>query len=285
MAGQLEEALDEAVARGARINAASRLRLYLKHLATDGAVFPPSQRVELISNIRCEVDEIVSALEHLRAQPEVPGWATLLERVQAGQPFAGPHHDKAREAQVELVMAGAMRSAGAEVQLQEPDARAVVEGHIVHFAAKKPNSGKNLGKMVRYGRSQLAKAGGFGVLFVDFNTLATEHGKAIEVADNDDAMARIAPGLRRSIERLGADVQRCIRENPAESKGVLAVVGIVRARFVAPAKDGTLEYGSMHRIVIDHVTPTLADIPLWFRRFADGFGQINQAPALPRPGT
>ena len=37
-------------------------------------------------------------------------------------------------------------------------------------------------------------------------------------------------------------------------------------------------HGTMHRIIVAHMTPTREDIPAWFKDFADAFGQLNQEP-------
>lgn len=115
------------------------------------------------------VHEILLAAEQLTHPPEVPGWEKLFARVRAGELLAEAHGDKAREAQVEFVMGAMMRSAGAEVSFAHENARAIFRGETVTFEAKRPNSEKNLGKAVREGRNQLARAGGVGVLFLDFS--------------------------------------------------------------------------------------------------------------------
>jgi hypothetical protein len=211
VADALEQALEAACQRGARINPNSRLRVYVKRMRQEGASSLVGIARDQISQIRCEVDEVVSALDHLRREPEVDGWARLMERVQAGPVLQALHYDPARAAQVELAMAGAMRAAGAEVSFREPDdAIATVSGHVVHFEAKRPNSVDGLGKAVRQGRKQLARSGDFGALFVDFNQLVTDV-DLIEAGDHDDAHRQIVPELRSSLDGLSARVPECTR--------------------------------------------------------------------------
>lgn len=278
IASALELALDAAVADGVRISQNSRLRMFVKYMRREGSDFPASERREQMSQIRSESEAIVAALDHLRATPEVKGWGQQLERVQTGTVFAGSHQDKAREAQVELVMAGAMRSTGAGVSFGNPDACAIYKGHTIHFEAKRPSSDKNLSQLIRKGRSQLSleckKTGGVGVLFVDFSQLATEHAQLYEVVDYDEALARIAPRLGSSIERLGSRVSEWVHSVPEQSACVFAVFGLVKARFRMPND----AYGTMNRIIVGAMTATEADIPPWFKDFVDGFARINQVP-------
>jgi hypothetical protein len=282
MADSLDRALDDALARGAQINKNCRLREYTRVMRATGASYAIGAHREEMSLIRCEVDEIVSALDHLRADPEVEGWTKLLERVQGGPLFPQPFHDKSRAAQVELFMAGAMRSTGTDILLREPDdAIAVMREGVVHFEAKRPNSEKRLRQSVREARNQLARRGEYGALFIDLNQLGTIQNEVIEVIDYDDAHREIEPRLWNALARFGVNAPDWVRGTSSKGENVLAIFGVVRGRFVIMGEDGLWHHGFIHAIRIERMVSAIADVPVWFREFAESLGRINQPPNSP----
>ena len=202
IADTLERILNRLVAGGIHIDDSSRLRQYVKLMREEGSSLEDRARLELMSQIRSDADEIVNAVEHLSATPEVPGWQRLFERIKRGPLFPAPFDDKAREAQVELFLGAVMRSTGAEVSFAGADAQAVYREHLISFEAKRPSSLTNYGHNVKGGRNQLGRAGGTGVLFLDLSQLATEHARVNTVSSYDEAMKKLAPPLLDSLERL-----------------------------------------------------------------------------------
>src|SRR5260370_26673311 len=133
----------------------------------EGASLPGTKRVELMSQIRSDAEEIVAAVEHLVTPPEVPGWEILFRRINGGPLFVGTGQDKAREAQVELLVGALMHSSLADVSFQDPPhAHTTFRGHSISFTAKRPNSLSNLSKTVKDGRDQLERAAGTGALLL-----------------------------------------------------------------------------------------------------------------------
>jgi hypothetical protein len=247
-------------------------------MRTDGGSIAQHERLERMSQIRTEVDDIVTAVEHLSSPPEVPDWERLFERIQKGALFAAPSDDKPREAQVELLMGALMHATGAEVSFREPDAHAIFRGHSISFAAKRPSSKSNFRKTVREGRNQLNRAGGTGVLFLDLSQLATEHSQVRRMSSRAEAIEQLAEPLYQSVARLGRNVRQWVQNTPSKATNVLAAVAILRARFVIDAEEG-LEYGTIRRIVAGEVTPE-GGVPSWLREFTDAFSAIGVAPRV-----
>jgi hypothetical protein len=249
-------------------------------MRADGTPISEHERIERMSQIRTEVDDIVTAVEHLSSLPEVRGWESLFERIQKGPLFAAAVDDKAREAQVELLMGAIMRSTGAEVSFREPDAHAIFQGHSISFAAKRPSSASNFRKTVKDGRNQLHRAGGVGVLFLDLSQLAQEHSQVRRMLSHAAAIEQLAPPLYDSVARLGRNVRRWVQSTPSKAINVLAAVAIVRARFVVQMPEG-LEYGTIRRLVSGEVTPEGISVPSWIREFTDAFAAIGRAAPSP----
>jgi hypothetical protein len=275
VARDLEAILDAVVERGVRIGDNSRLRKYVKHMREEGAAFAAADRLEFMSQIRSDAEEIVTAVEHLVAPPEVPGWERLFKRIQRGPLIAAPRDDPGRDAQVELLMGSVLRSTNAGVSFRGADAEATYRGHSIGFAAKRPRSSKNLGKLVKDGRDQLARAGGTGVLFLDLSQLAPEHAQVRTVTSYEHAIDVLAPLLLKSLERLREHVPRWIRGSGTQASNVLASIGFVKVRFVIPGPLGE-DYGTMQRFLSSQATET--PVPDWLRDFMNEFARIGDEP-------
>ncbi len=277
IADTLDGILDRVVSRRVRIDESSRLRQYVTLMREEGAAQPAQERLEQMSKVRSDADEIVSAVEHLSMPPEVDGWETLFKRIQGGPlTTTGAAHDDARAIQVELLAAGMLRSAGARVMFEEPDVRAEYLGRVVSLAAKRPVSFKNLEKLVKNGRDQLVKAGGTGVLFLDLAELAPEHSQVRTVADHNAVTNDIAPLLLKSLDRLGAKIPTWVQGRNARPNNVLAYVGLLRARFVIPTASGP-HYGTMRRLRAMQASDVI--VPGWLRNLINATAQVNQEPA------
>jgi len=275
VARDLELILDALVERGVRVDDNSRLRRYIRYMREEGASFDASERLERMSEIRSDAEEIVTAVEHLVAPPEVHGWERLFRLVQRGPLFAAPREDPGRDAQVELLMGSLLRSTNADVFFRGADAEARYRGHVISFAAKRARSLKNLGKLVKDGRNQLTRAGGTGVLFLDLTQLAPEHAGVRTVASYDDAMKELAPPLFETLERLREHVPRWIRGSGTIASNVLASIGFVKVRFVMPGPNGE-DHGIIRRYLASQATET--PVPEWLRDFVNEFARIGEAP-------
>jgi hypothetical protein len=247
----------------------------------EGASLPAAKRLESMSQIRSDAEEIVTAVEHIVREPAVPGWEGLFRRIQGGPLLLGSGQDKAREAQVELLVGALMHSTGAEVSFREPDAHAIFRGHPISFAVKRPNSLSNLSKTVKDGRDQLDRAGGTGVLFLDFSQLAPEHSKVETVSSYEQALEVLAPALLETLERLRKHIPRWVQGSGKRATNVLSSIGLVRARFVMPTPNGE-DYGTMRRMLASQTTET--PVPNWLRDFVDATASIGEEPPYESDG-
>jgi hypothetical protein len=272
----LQRILDRVEAAGVRIDPTSRLRQYVRHIREDGASLPAGDRVELLSQVRSDADEIVAAAEHVSAPPAMPGWEKWFKRIRDGSLFPDRREDKAREAQVELLVRGLMRSTGASVSTEEADAQAAFQGHTVSFEVKRPNSSSNLPKTVKKARNQLARVAGPGVVFLDWAQLTPEHGRHSVVSSHKEAFETLGPALLDTLVTLSEDLPLWLQSNTGRPTNVIASLGLARARYVIPAPDG-YAYGTVRRF---RGNPTSAvPVPDWLKEFVNDFLQIADSPA------
>ena len=272
LAEALEVALRLVEARGTRISPQSRLRAYLPLLLSRG-----TEMIERVSHAHHEADEIVTAVEQLARPPEVAGWNQMFRDIQCGPTIAPLHHDKAREKQTELLMGALMRSTGAVVTFGDPDAKAVVKGHALSFAAKRPSSASNLQKNVRDGRNQLSKAGGVGVLFMDITSLVPELARAHTSPSVEHAVQAFDRILDSTIQRVVGPVVRWMGAEPGRARSVAAIVSLLSLRFVVPSI-GTerTHFGTLRRIHANAVTSSL--VPKWLFDFILRFNRVGVDP-------
>ncbi len=270
LADALEAVLKLVEARGVRISPQSRLYSYLALLRSRG-----TEILEQASHAHHEADEIVTAVEHVARDPEVRNWPTMFRDIQCGALIAPLRHDRAREKQTELLMGGLMRSAGATVTFEEPDAKAVVDGNALSFAAKRPTSVTNLQKNARDGRNQLSRAGGSGVLFLDITPLASEHSRVYVVPSLEYAVQAFDASLDSTMRKYSTPLVTWFRAAPGRQKTVAALMTLLNLRFVVPSvgRAKTL-FGSLRRMHADAVAS--GDfVPKWLFEFVLRFNRIG----------
>ncbi len=274
LADALQAIIARVEGRGLRIAEQSRLRRYVPLLRSRGI-----EAAEWASHANNEADEIVTAVEHLERPPEVAGWVELFRAIQGGPLIPPRHHDPAREAQTELIMGALMRSTGAQVSFEEPDAKAVIDDHGVSFAAKRPTSLTNLQKTFRDGRNQVARSGGTGVVFLDVSALARGFEHVRNAPSAEVALQRYDRALDQAIRDCVEPLVRWVGAEPKRAKTSAAIVALLNARFVVPALGSAkVQFITLRRVHGDSLGS--AFVPKWLFEFILRFNRIT-ADALP----
>jgi hypothetical protein len=174
---QLDALVQDLREHGIPISPSSRIVRYARILQALGRQAAwNADELGLLSNCYDEGSELIEVTDAVRAEPEIPRWRNLFRRIQDGEVKPSSKPDPARNYQLELVMAAALKAAGAVVAFDEPDVRSKWDGHDVVVAAKRVSSVSKLQANVRKARDQIAEAGLPGLIAVDCTVLLPRYG-------------------------------------------------------------------------------------------------------------
>jgi hypothetical protein len=131
----------------------------------------PSPRVAL--NLMTELRELRLILQEMPREPEVPGWQAKMRMALGGNVLSAEdvRDSSGRDAQYELFLASAFRSAGFDVTLDEPDVTFQMDGQTLGIAAKRLKSEQMVEKRVRSASKQIARSGHVGIIALDITYL------------------------------------------------------------------------------------------------------------------
>jgi hypothetical protein len=178
---------------GLRLNESSRLEMYRKYILrtrqSDGAMSANSENFAVCHRLFLEVPQLALVCRELSRPPAVAGWESKMEIVLAGGLTPESEADTAaRDAQLELLLAAALRKGGAEVALAEPDVIVAFEDLKLGIAAKRITSPKKANRRLREARNQIERANIDGIVALDISA-AFDTGNYVETDDTKYCIA------------------------------------------------------------------------------------------------
>ncbi len=178
------------------INPTSRFGAYQLELAkaVRSRSAPNANQLKRWHRLLIEVNDLSMIQHELSRPPAVFGWERRTREVLSGSFFRSSDgkNTHARNTQFELVVAAALRSAGYELELEEPDIVVEMAVGQVGIAAKRPASQRNLTKTIRDAGRQIAAQNKPGIIALDATVLVAPDDGEITTDDFAASESRVA---------------------------------------------------------------------------------------------
>ena len=186
---------------GVRVPPASRFDEYgreldrLAQVAADETHDWTTDERLLLHDAILECQQFLPSVRELARQPEVAGWRALATQAIGGHASATSESGStpARDAQVELYVAGLGRRAGYGVSFAEPDVVLERAGKALAIAVKRVKTAGALPRRLHAGSSQLRRAGRQGVVAIQLGFLAND---LIHARDMSSALETLRAEMR-----------------------------------------------------------------------------------------